>query len=45
MAMGTMMLLSGDLYEWAGGQAFFAMAMVSAAGAILAYPLLASRER
>ena len=45
LAMGAMMLLSGDLYEWAGGQAFFAMAMVSAAGAALALPLLASRER
>ena len=45
LAMGAMMLLSGDLYEWAGGQAFFAMAVVSAAGAGLALPLLASRER
>jgi PPP family 3-phenylpropionic acid transporter len=45
LAMGAMMLLSGDLYEWAGGQAFFAMAMVSATGAALALPLLASRER
>lgn len=45
LAMGAMMLLSGDLYEWAGGQAFFAMAMVSVAGAALALPLLASRER
>lgn len=45
LAMGAMMLLSGDLYDWAGGQAFFAMAMVSATGAALVFPLLASRER
>lgn len=45
LAMGAMMLLSGDLYEWAGGQAFFAMALVSAGGAALALPLLASREK
>ncbi len=46
LAMGAMMLLSGDLYEWAGGLAFFAMAGLSACGAMIALPqLLRSKTR
>ncbi|MEX2409223.1 MAG: MFS transporter, partial [Rhodovibrionaceae bacterium] len=45
LAMGAMMLLSGELYEWAGGQAFFAMAAVSVGGALLALPLLSRNPR
>ena len=37
LVMGLMMMLSGGLYETYSGSAFYAMAILSAAGATIAY--------